>query len=83
MRENTKKLFLKPMLFQEVVVGFVLVPLLVVIMSHNLVGLQTYKKLLDGLNLVSTLLGLCIGLSVKYLCVKSAIRIMGQEKLRS
>ncbi|MEN6475100.1 MAG: methyl-accepting chemotaxis protein [Syntrophaceae bacterium] len=81
MRENTKKLFLKPMLFQEVVVGFVLVPLLVVIMSHNLVGLQTYKKLLDGLNLVSTLLGLCIGLSVKYLCVKSAIRIMGQEKL--
>ncbi len=80
MQAHTKRLFVKPLLYQELVVSAVLLPLILVVMTQNIVGLEKYKTLLDALNAFVILTGISLRIAVKYLCVRPAIRIMGQER---
>jgi len=79
MQTHTRQLFIKPLLYQELVVSVVLLPLILVVMTRNIVGLENYKALLDILNASVVLTGVSLRITVKYLCVRPAIRLMGQE----
>jgi len=76
MKESTKVLFLRPLLFQESITAVVVVPLLLVFFMNVSEGVKDHfiTAAMGGLNAAN--LGLALGSIVKYYFVRPAIRLM-------
>ena len=82
MKENTKQLFLRPLLFQESITAIVVVPLLLVFFLNISEGVKNHfmTAALCGLNAAN--FGLVLGVLVKYVLVRPAIEIMEKDSFK-
>ena len=76
MKESTKVLFLRPLLFQESVTAIIVVPMLLFFFMSISPGVKSHflTAALGGLNAAN--IGLFLGVVVKYLLVRPAIEVM-------
>ena len=82
MKESTKTLFLKPLLFQESIIAVIVVPMLLVFFLNVSPGIKVHflTAAIGGLNAAN--LGLFLGVVVKYFLVRPAIGIMDNPNPR-
>ncbi len=79
MKESTKALFLRPLLFQETVTIVILVPILVFFFRYiSEAVLKNFVPVLMGASAAANF-GLLLGTMTKYLLVKPAIEVMENE----
>jgi len=80
MKENTKVLFLRPVLFQESITAALVVPLILVFFLNISTGVKDHflSAAIGGMNAAN--LGLILGCLVKYLLVKPAIAVMEKDE---
>ena len=76
MKESTKVLFLRPLLFQESITAIIVVPMLLVFFLNVSAGVKNHflAAAMGGLNAAN--LGLLLGVMVKYFLVRPAIEVM-------
>ncbi|HOS96032.1 MAG TPA: methyl-accepting chemotaxis protein [Deltaproteobacteria bacterium] len=79
MKESTKVLFLRPLLFQELVTAAVIVPMLLLFFLNVSEGIKEHflSAALGGLNAANV--GLVLGILVKYFLVKPALVLMEKD----
>lgn len=82
MKESTKELFLKPLLFQESILAIVVVPVLLSIVINISKGAKEHYLAAASGAFIAINIGLISGVLVKYSLVRPAINLMGKERNR-
>ncbi len=82
MKENTKVMFLKPLLFQESITAVIVVPMLLVFFMNVSQGVKDHflTAAMGALNAAN--LGLALGFLVKYFLIRPSIELMEQDTFK-
>ncbi|MGD0820526.1 MAG: methyl-accepting chemotaxis protein [Desulfomonilia bacterium] len=82
MKENTKVMFLKPLLFQESVTAVIVVPILLVFFMNVSQGAKDHflTAAMGALNAAN--LGLALGILVKYFLIRPSIELMEKDTFK-
>ncbi|MRR37790.1 methyl-accepting chemotaxis protein, partial [bacterium] len=83
MKENTKILFLKPFMFQEIISAAVLIPIVYFLFMNGAPGFSDHLLFAAFLASTTGTIGFILGFLIKYIFVKPAIAILDNGHSRS
>jgi methyl-accepting chemotaxis protein len=78
MKEGTRTLFVRPLMFQENITGIVLIPTLLFFFLKTAPGLEDSIGLAATVAAIAGLVGLVMGVAAKYVLVKPAVELMNR-----